>query len=49
MNSSIKGENLDGSYGPGTKVTVLKYQQDTRGLRHDGICGPATFYAMFNQ
>lgn len=49
MNSSIKSGDLDGSYGPRTKATVLKYQQDTRGLRHDGICGPATFYAMFNQ
>lgn len=49
MNSSIKGGDLDGSYGPGTKATVIQYQQDTRGLRHDGICGPATFYAMFNQ
>ena len=48
MNSSIKNKNLDSSYGKGTKAIVLKYQQDTRGLRHDGKCGPATFYAMFN-
>ena len=48
MSSSIKNKNLDGSYGKGTKAIVLKYQQDTRGLRHDGECGPATFYAMFN-
>ena len=48
MSSSIKNKNLDGSYGKGTKAIVLKYQQDTRGLRHDGECSPATFYAMFN-
>lgn len=49
MSHSIANNKLDGSYGKGTKNTVLKYQQDTRGLRHDGDCGPATFYAMFNQ
>lgn len=48
MSHSIKNNNLDGSYGSGTKKTVLAYQQNTRGLRHDGKCGPATFYAMFN-
>lgn len=48
MSHSIKNNNLDASYGSGTKSTVLKYQQNTRGLRHDGDCGPATFYAMFN-
>lgn len=48
MKHSIKNNNLDSSYGKGTKATVLKYQQNTRGLRHDGKCGPATFYAMFN-
>ena len=48
MSHSIKNNNLDGSYGSGTRQAVLKYQQSTRGLRHDGICGPATFYAMFN-
>lgn len=48
MSHSIKNKDLDKSYGGGTKKTVLKYQQDTRGLRHDGKCGPATFYAMFN-
>ena len=48
MNHSIKNQDLDGSYGTGTKRTVLEYQQDTRGLKHDGKCGPATFYALFN-
>ncbi len=48
MSHSIKNNDFDKSYGSGTKATVLKYQQDTRGLRHDGKCGPATFYAMFN-
>lgn len=48
MSHSIKNNDLDGSYGSETQKTVLEYQQDTRGLRHDGKCGPATFYAMFN-
>lgn len=48
MNHSIKNNNLDKSYGTGTKKAVLEFQQSTRGLRQDGICGPATFYAMFN-
>lgn len=48
MKHSLKNNDLDKSYGSGTKATVLKYQQDTRGLRHDSKCGPATFYAMFN-
>lgn len=48
MSHSIIKNNLDSSYGPGTKATVLKFQQDTRGLVHDGLCGPATFYALFN-
>ena len=49
MNYCIKDNNLNSSYDSDVKIIVLKYQQDTRGLRHDGICGPATFYAMFNQ
>ena len=48
MNNSIINNNLDGSYGQETKNSVINYQRDTRGLRCDGICGPATFYAMFN-
>lgn len=48
MSHSIKNNNLDKSYGAGTRKAVLEFQQDTRGLRQDGICGPATFYAMFN-
>lgn len=48
MSHSISNNKLDASYGSGTKNTVLKYQQDTYGLRHDGDCGPATFYAMFH-
>lgn len=47
MSHSLKGNMLDKDYGPGMKATVLLYQQDTRGLRHDGDCGPATFQAMF--
>lgn len=48
MSHSIEDNDLDGQCGNGTEATVLKYQQDTRGLRHDGHCGPATFYTMFN-
>ena len=48
MNNSIINNNLDGSYGQETKNSVINYQRDTRGLRCDGICGPATFYTMFN-
>lgn len=48
MKHSIENNNLDGEYGSGTSAAILKYQQNTRGLRHDGKCGPATFYAMFN-
>lgn len=49
MSHSIKNKDLDKSYGKGTKQTVLEYQQNSRGLRHDGKCGPATFYNMFNE
>ena len=48
MSHSIENEDLDGKCGKGTKASVLKYQQDTRGLRQDSECGPATFYSMFN-
>lgn len=48
MSHSISNNDLDGKLGNGTKNTVLEYQQDTRGLRQDSECGPATFYSMFN-
>jgi peptidoglycan hydrolase-like protein with peptidoglycan-binding domain len=48
MSHSIANNDLDGALGIGTKNTVLEYQQDTRGLRQDKECGPATFYTMFN-
>lgn len=48
MSHSIVDDDLDGKCGDGTKDTVLEYQQDTRGLRQDRECGPATFYTMFN-
>ena len=48
MKHSISNDKLDGEYGSGTSKAILKYQQDTRGLRQDGECGAATFYAMFN-
>ena len=48
MSHSIANNNLDGELGTGTKKAVLEYQQDTRGLRQDGLCGQATFYSMFH-
>lgn len=48
MSHSIANNKLDGTYGAGTRTAVLMYQQNTRGLTHDGKCGPATFYAIFN-
>ena len=48
MSHSIVDDDLDGKLGKGTKNSVLDYQQDTRGLRQDKECGPATFYTMFN-
>ncbi|MBP3676795.1 MAG: hypothetical protein J6I97_00465 [Agathobacter sp.] len=48
MSHSIANNDLDAHCGSGTEKTVLEYQQDTRGLRHDKKCGPATFYSMFN-
>ena len=48
MSNSISNNKLDGIMGQGTKNQILLYQQNTRGLRHDGYCGAATFYAMFN-
>ena len=48
MSHSIKNNDLDASYGSGTKKAVKEYQQDARGLVVDGQCGAATFYTMFN-
>ena len=47
-NHCIKNNNFTKEYDIDTKNIVLLYQQDTRGLKHDGICGVATFYSMFN-
>lgn len=46
---SLKDRDFDGIYGPGTEKSVMEYQQKTRGLRQDGDCGQATFYALFNK
>lgn len=49
MTHSIKKNGtFDGEYGPGMKRSILEYQRKTRGLLQDGICGPATFNALFN-
>lgn len=37
---------LDGHWGSGCQATTLRFQQDTKGLRHDGLCGPSTFQAL---
>lgn len=37
---------IDGSFGPGTKTAVIKFQADA-GLSQDGSCGPATWDRMF--
>lgn len=38
--------SIDGSFGPGTKTAVIKFQADA-GLSQDGSCGPATWDRMF--
>lgn len=47
MNHSIVNNNLDASYGSGTKTSIKKFQA-VKGLAQDGDCGPNTFYALFN-
>ena len=50
MSHSISSDNkLDGVMGNGTIKVIWAYQQDTRGLTHNGKCGASTFYAMFNR
>lgn len=47
MDGNIENNDLDGQYGKNTAETVLEFQQDARGLRLDGIAGPATIYSLF--
>lgn len=42
---SMNGYGVDGSYGPATEKAVIAYQR-SRGLKVDGITGPATIAAM---
>ncbi|MDD3064509.1 MAG: peptidoglycan-binding protein [Massilibacteroides sp.] len=42
---SMAGYGVDGSYGPATEKAVIAYQR-SRGLKVDGITGPATIAAM---
>lgn len=46
---SLKDRDFVGQCSEGSKQSVKEFQQKTRGLQQDGICGPATFYAMFNK
>lgn len=44
--SGSESGKLDGNWGSGCANTVLQFQRDTKGLRHDGLCGPASFQAL---
>jgi N-acetylmuramoyl-L-alanine amidase len=39
------GDDVAGSYGPGTTVAVAAFQE-RRGLRCDGVCGDDTWHAL---
>ena len=39
------GDDLPGTYGPGTEAAVRTFQQE-RGLRDDGICGDETWSTL---
>ena len=41
----LPGSGIDGDYGPETRGAVLAFQDD-RGLKMDGIVGPATWAAL---
>lgn len=44
--SGADAGKLDGIWGKGCYNATLKFQQNTRGLKHDGKCGPSTFQAL---
>ena len=48
MSFCIINDNFNAIYDANMKAVVTEYQTDTRGLKQDGECGPATFYQIFN-
>lgn len=50
MSHSINKKNdFDSNAGKGTRATVLEFQLDTRTLKADSLCGPATQYLLFRK
>jgi len=47
MEGIINVTKVSKTYNDYTKLYVSEYQNDTRGLKVDGLAGPATLYQMF--
>lgn len=48
MDGSVENNDLDGQYGKNTYEAVKEFQEDNRGLRIDGVAGPATIATLLN-